>query len=180
MQKGAAMLKRLIILVVLLAGALVVGQAQDKPAREIYTALSYGDSVFEPESWLASATDQVGVTTAQWRADLLNGLAYLSYLHFDTPVQPDQISLIFTDDWFKATFANYQSVQEVTNCQLNDVTLHEFSLLQNNEKFSLRYWIKPISENRVLTMFLVFPSSSTKLLDDYAKKLFPDATVCAG
>ena len=55
MQKGAAMLKRLIILVVLLAGALVVGQAQDKPAREIYTALSYGDSVFEPESWLVSA-----------------------------------------------------------------------------------------------------------------------------
>lgn len=174
------MLKRLIILVVLLAGALVVGQAQDKTTREIYTALSYGDAVFEPENWLASATEQLGVTTAQWRSDALGGLAYLSYLHFDTPLQPDQISLIFTDDWFKATFANYQSVSEVTNCQLNDVTLHEFSLLQNNEKFSLRYWIKSINENRVLTLFLVFPTASSKLLDDYAKKLFPDATVCAG
>lgn len=180
MQKGAAMLKRLFILVVLLGGALFVGQAQDTPTREIYTALSYGDEVFEPESWLASATEQLGVTTAQWRADLLNGLAYLSYLHFDTPVQPDQISLIFTDDWFKATFANYQSWSEVRNCQLENVTLREFSLVQNNEKFSMRYWIEPVNENRVLTMFLVFPSASTTLLDDYSKKLFPDAAVCAG
>ena len=58
------MIKRFIILVVLLSGALLVSRAQDKPTREIYTVLSYGDSVFEPDKWLASAREEAGRTTA--------------------------------------------------------------------------------------------------------------------
>ena len=176
------MIKRLFILIVLLSGALLVSRAQDKPTREIYTVLSYGDSVFEPDQWLASAKEETGRTTAEWRDDAIAGLSYLGYIHFDNdnPIQPDQIPLVFTDDWFKAVFANYQSMTETTNCQLKDVTLHQFNVVQAGNRFSVRYWIKPISESRVLTLFLMFPTSDTKNMETYAKKLFPDAAVCAG
>lgn len=174
------MVKRLFILVVLLAGAVLVGRAQDKPTREIYTVLSYGDAAFEPETWLASAREETGRTTAEWRNDAISGLAYLGYIHFDNPIQPDQVPLVFTDDWFKAVFANYQRLDETTNCQIKDVTLHQFNVLQAGSSFSVRYWIKPISESRVLTLFLMFPTADTKNMDSYAAKLFPDAAVCAG
>ncbi len=174
------MIKRFFILVVLLAGALLVGRAQDKPAREIYTVLSYGDDVFEPDQWLASAKEETGRTTAEWRDDAISGLAYLGYIHFDNPIQPDQVPLVFTNDWFNAVFANYQGLIETSNCQLKDVTLHQFNVIQAGNRFSVRYWIKPISESRVLTLFLMFPTSDTAHMDTYAKKLFPDAAVCSG
>ena len=174
------MIKRFIILVVLLGGAVWIGRAQDKPVREIYTVLSYGDSVFEPDQWLVSAREEVGRTTAEWRNDAVSGLAYLGYIHFDNPIQPDQIPLVFTDDWFNAVFANYQGMTETSNCQLQDVTLHQFTVLQAGSRFNVRYWIKPINESRVLTLFVMFPTTDTTRMDTYAKKLFPDAAVCAG
>ena len=174
------MIKRFIILVVLLSGALLVSRAQDKPTREIYTALSYGNDVFEPTQWLASAKEEAGRTTAEWRDDAISGLAYLGYIHFDNPIQADQIPLVFTDDWFKAVFANYQGMIDVSTCQLKDVTLHEFAVVQADNNFSVRYWIKPIDESRVLTLFLMFPKTDSKNMDTYAKKLFPDAAICAG
>jgi hypothetical protein len=174
------MIKRLFILVVLLGGALLVSRAQDKPAREIYTVLSYGDDVFEPDQWLASAKEETGRTTGEWRNDAIGGLAYLAYIHFDNPITPDQIPLVFTDDWFKAVFANYQGMVETTNCQLQDVTLHQLSVVQVASRFDVRYWIKPINENRVLTFFLMFPSTDKTNMNTYAKKLFPDADVCNG
>jgi hypothetical protein len=174
------MIKRFLILVVLLSGALLVSRAQDKPTREIYTVLSYGDDVFEPDQWLASAKEEAGRTTAEWRDDAISGLAYLGYIHFDDPIQPDQIPLVFTDDWFKAVFANYQGMVETTNCQLEDVTLHQISVVQAGSRFDVRYWIQPIDENRVLTLFLMFPSSDSTNMGKYAKKLFPNADICAG
>jgi hypothetical protein len=174
------MIKRVFILAVLLGGALLVSRAQDKPTREIYTVLSYGDDVFEPDQWLASAKEEAGRTTAEWRDDSISGLAYLGYIHFDNPIQPDQIPLVFTDDWFKAVFANYQGMVETTNCQLQNVTLHEMSVVQAGSRFDVRYWIQPINENRVLTLFLMFPSTDKANMDTYAKKLFPKADVCIG
>lgn len=179
-ERHTTLIKRLFILIVLLSGALLVSRAQDKPTREIYTVLSYGDAVFEPELWLASAKEEAGRTTAEWRNDAIGGLAYLGYIHFDNPIQPDQIPLVFTEDWFKAVFANYQSMTETSNCQLKDVTLHQFNVIQAASRFSVRYWIKPISESRVLTLFLMFPTADTANMDTYAKKLFPDAAVCTG
>ncbi len=174
------MIKRFIILVVLLSGALLVGRAQNSPTREIYTALSYGDGVFEPDQWLASAREENGRTTAEWRDDDISGLAFLGYIHFDNPIQPEQMSLVFTEDWFKAVFANYQGMTETSNCQLDDVILHEFTVLQAGLRFNVRYWIQPIDETRVLTLFLMFPMTDTVHMDTYAKKLFPKAAICAG
>ncbi|MBL8119071.1 MAG: hypothetical protein J0L63_17600 [Anaerolineae bacterium] len=174
------MWRQLLILIVLLAGILVVSQAQEPSTREIYTVLDYGENVFEPELWLASAQEEVGRSTAQWRSDPMSGLAYLSYLHFDSGIQPDQIDLIFNEDWFRATFANYQQWSETRNCQLEGITLKEFSLTQANLRYSMRYWIQPVSDSRVLTLFLIFPAASTETLDTYAEKLFPQAAVCVG
>lgn len=175
------MLKRLVVLIVLLAGALMVTRAQDTTSeREIYTVLEYGEGIFEPELWLASAAEQGIRTTAQWRADAIGALAYLDYIHYDAGITAEQIPAIFNQDWFDVTLANYQGWRETTNCQLGDVWLHEISLQESNLKYSMRYWITPVSDTRVLTLFVIFRTDDRDMLEEYAQKLFPDAAVCAG
>jgi hypothetical protein len=174
------MLKRLLILSVLLAGALLVTHAQDNARREIYTVLDYGEDVFEPDTWLVSASEKGARTTAEWRGDAIGALAYLDYIHYDAGIQPDQIPTIFNKDWFDVTLANYQGWREITNCQLGDTWVHEISLQDNNLKYTMRYWVKPVSDTRVLTLFIIFRTADSAMLDDYAEKLFPDAAVCAG
>ncbi len=178
------MARRLLILLVLLTGVLMVSQAQDtepaRPDREIYTVLAYGDGVFEPDVWLASAREQDVRTIAEWRADSIGGLAYLDYMHFDAGINADQLEATFGEAWFQASFSNYQNWRELTNCQLGNVRLHEFSLSLNNIKYTMRYWIEAVSETRVLTLFIIFPTDTPEPMDEYAQKLFPDAAVCAG
>ncbi len=178
------MLKRVFILIGLLAGVIVVSRAQDAapeiPEREIYTVLAVGEGVFEPGLWLASASEKGYLTTAEWRADSIGALAFLNYLHFDGGITPEEIQATFNRAWFEATFANYQSWQEVSNCQIEDVRLHEFSFINDNLKYDMLYWIEPISETRVQTLFLTFPEDSRELMDEYAAELYPDAIVCAG
>jgi hypothetical protein len=147
--------------------------------REIYTVLRYGDAAFEPGIWLASASEQPNRANATWRADSLNAVAYLDYIHFNNPYNPDTLDQFFGDEWFKGAFANYQAWRRSVMCKLGDVTLHEFNLENQNVKLAMRYWIKPINPNRALTLFIVFPIDDAANLDKYSQLLFPDASTCA-
>lgn len=185
------MFKRLFILIALFSlGAIAYAQQAAPEAtasaeasvpqeREIYTVLRYGDAAFEPGIWLASANEQPNRTNATWRADSLNAVAYIDYLHFDNPVNADSLDQFFSDQWFKGTFSSYQAWRRNVTCKLGDVTLHEFNVENQNAKFGMRYWIKPINPNRVLTLFVVFPIDDSRNLDKYSQLLFPDASTCA-
>jgi hypothetical protein len=173
------MFKRLLIVVVLMSAVVLAAHAQSTPEREIYTVLHYGDDVFEPDVWLASAAEEASRTTATWRAESLGAVAFASYLHFDEGVTPDTVKKFFTNEWFNGSFTNYQGFREMTHCDVQDVTVHEFSMLVNNQKYMMRYWIKPVSDTRILTIFIVFPTKDQVQLDEYAQKLFPDVISCA-
>lgn len=185
------MFKRLFILIALFSLGAIAYAQQTTPEstasgetsvpqeREIYTVLRYGDGVFEPGIWLASANEQPGRTTATWRADSLNAVTFADYIHFDNPYNPDTLDQFFGDEWFKGAFVNYQAWRRNVMCKFGDVTLHEFNLENQNVKLGMRYWIKPINPNRVLTLFVVFPIEDTANLERYSQLLFPEASTCA-
>lgn len=180
------MFKRVVILLAMLAAVWLMVAAQDDPAeldepeREIYVALSYGDEVFEPDIWYASASEEPSRAKATWRADGIGGVAYLDYIHFDEGVAFSQLDAIFTDGWFNATLSNYSVWRENTRCDLGDLRLIEFSLQTNSVKYEMRYWIEIATDYRVRTMFVVFPADDEANLDDYANRLFPEMPSCSG
>jgi len=177
--------KRVGILLVVLSAFLLVVRAQDDipefdTDREIYTALAYGDGVFEPDIWYASASEEPSRTKATWRADGIGGIAYLDYIHFDEGIVFSQLDAVFNAGWFNATLSNYRVWRENTRCDLGELRLIEFSLQTNNIRYDMRYWIEVVEENRVLTMFVVFPSDDEFNLDEYANRLFPELPSCSG
>jgi hypothetical protein len=179
------MLKRIALISLLVILAFVTVQAQDTQpvtpaAREIYTVLSYGDDVFEPDTWLASASEEPTRTTGQWRNDSVGGLAYLDYIHFDTPILEAQLGDSFGPAWFDAVLYNYDEWRELTTCTVDGIIIHDFSLLENNLKYTMRYWVQWVSESRVLAMFVIFPTDDSANLSTYSERLFPNAAVCAG
>jgi hypothetical protein len=184
--KDSLMLKRVALVIVVLCAAFVVVRAQDdateepRTEREIYTALSYGDDVFEPDIWYASASEEPSHTQATWRADGIGGLAYLDYIHFDEGIAFSQLDAVFNDGWFNATLSNYRVWRENTRCDYGNLRLIEFSLQTNNIKYNMRYWLDVVNDTRVLTMFVVFPATDEDNLDNYSNLLFPELASCSG
>ena len=180
------MWKRVVLVMVVLCAVFVVVRAQDEAtdesetAREIYTALGYGDGVFEPDIWYASASEEPSHTQATWRADGIGGLAYLDYIHFDEGVAFSQLDAVFNDGWFNATLSNYRVWRENTRCDLGDLRLIEFNLQTNNIKYAMRYWIEIVNDTRVLTLFVVFPADDETDLNTYSESLFPELSSCSG
>jgi hypothetical protein len=180
------MFKRMLVIIAMLGVVFAVARAQNEatpepaPEREIYTALGYGDGVFEPDIWYASANEQPSHTQATWRADGIGGLAYLDYIHFDEGVAFSQLDAVFNDGWFNATLSNYSVWRENTRCDLGDLRLIEFSLQTNSIKYAMRYWIEVVNDYRVLTMFVVFPADDESDLDNYSNQLFPELPSCSG
>lgn len=176
------MLKKLLVVLVVLVCSVALIQAQDREEpeeREIYTALAYGDDVFEPELWLASATESEVTTTVTWSTTAYGALSYLDYRHYDDGITADEITTVFDNTWFESVFANYSSWRKVAVCYDEDVTLHEFELTSGESQYNMRYWVEPAEDfTRVRAQFVVFPNSYLPELDEYSERLFPDLPAC--
>ena len=185
-----------VLLIVLCFGAMTVhAQEESPPQAEILTVLLMTDGVFEPDLWLASASENLSSTTVTWnsRADSgFSGLSYLSYLHFDTGYTLDGLDALFDDDWFGQTFAGWQDLHKTNVCYDGDLTLHEFTLSYkdgagNVTPYALRYWIEPVNESRVRAWYVAFATAyadgspngdALDLLDEYATRMYPDLSSC--
>lgn len=199
------MLKKWIVLLLLLALAVIV-QAQDateeatpeataEPVmqeetpeataapdmaqlREIYVALAYGEEVFEPGVWQASATEMELQTTAQWNAPSLGALSFLNYLHFKDGITLDGMNEFFDKTWFDATFANYESYRKTGVCYADEVTLHKFTLGLRGSDYAMRYWTELVGPTRIAAIYIVVPSNTPEAMDQYAARLFPELPDC--
>jgi hypothetical protein len=175
------MLKKLVIVMLVVCCGAVLMRAQDEflEDREIYTVLSYGDDVFEPELWLASAAESAVTTTATWNSPTYGALSYLDYRHYDDGITTEEIDALFDNTFFEANFANYATWRKTAVCYSGDLTLHEFELSNGDLLYNMRYWIAPAEENtRVSAHFIVFPNSYLPELDGYAEQLYPELPVC--
>lgn len=149
------------------------------PAREIYTVLGYGDEVFEVDQWLASAEEGPNRTRATWRSDVIGGVAFADYLHYEGGVSPDQFDALFNTEWFNATLANFPVWREQTRCDLGNLRLIEYTLQIADTPYTMRYWIEWVNETRVMTFYIVVPEGFASLLDTYGARLYPDLASCS-
>ncbi len=193
-------MRKITMLLILLglSGVFATTAAQDgSPAleREIITVLRMGEGIFEPELWRASAAENLASTTATWQSTFesgYGGTSFLNYLHFSTGYSLDELDSFFDEDWFAETFINWEDARKTNVCFDDDLTLHEFTLVyrdnqDNLTEYALRYWVEPVSETRVRTWHVAFPSTlpdgspspeGQALLDDYAARMYPDLPGC--
>lgn len=146
--------------------------------REIYAALAYGEEVFEPDVWQASATEMELQTTAQWNAPSLGALSFLNYLHFKDGITLDGMNAFFDKTWFDATFANYEGYRKTGVCYADEITLHKFTLGLRGSDYAMRYWTEMASPTRIAAIYIVVPSNNPEVMDQYAARLFPQLPDC--
>ena len=175
MRRSHLLLAHLSLLLVL---PLEAQTAMPAPAREIYTVLAFGDPVFEPEVWRASAAELDDRTTATWQAGEYGALGYAELLHFDGGYTPRSLAAWFDDAWFEVTFKDYDHWQQTAECAHKSLIVHEFSLDHGGTRFAMRYWIMPVSPTRVLAFHLVFPQGRARLLENYSRLFTPAAYRC--
>jgi opacity protein-like surface antigen len=176
---------RLLTSMLLLAAAVIaaIGGAAAQDAepfaeRELMTVLGYGDHVFEPEMWLARGQEFTDRTTAQWDSQLLGGLAYADYMHFDDEIRAEQMPGRFDTEWFDVTLRNYDAWTQTASCVFDNLRLHEFTVRVGEQKYLMRYWVELVTSERVLTLFMVFPATSPDVLDVYSERFRPGASKC--
>ena len=167
------------LLVTLIILFVVACTPQEDAKRELYTALAYGDDVFEPDLWRANAAEEATRTTAQWTSFDLRAVAFLEILHFDEAMDQAGIEAYFNTDWFTGAFANYEGWGMSAACRFDDVLLFEFNMDSEGRPYALRYWVQPINAQRVAALFVTLPLDMTDLMNSYAARLFPDAASCA-
>jgi hypothetical protein len=152
--------------------------AADGLAREIYTALAFGDPVFEPELWLASAAELDDRTTATWQAADFGALGYAELLHFNGGYTPNSLRAYFDDVWFTEVFDTYDQWERTGQCVHDTVIVQEFALRNDGTSYKMRYWIMPIAPTRVLAFHLIFPAGRASLLEEYSRRFAPLAWRC--
>lgn len=175
------MLNRFLLVLAVVLAAVAGVHAQSSSEREIYTALRYGDEIFEPELWLASANEQTDRTTAIWEQNTEGALAYVELLHWasDAPDSQAEIEEFFTNDWFDGVFSTYAGWEPVGEaCLVKDLHRWKFSLTLNDIEYIMYYWVKPLTSTRVLAASLVYPSDNLAQLENYANRWVPDTTRC--
>ena len=170
-------MKTILVAFTLCFGMILVANAQ-RQEREIYTVLAYGDEVFEPDLWYASATEEETRTQARWTSYDLNAVAFLDYLHFPDGIAPEEIGGFFNKDWFNGTLGNYEAWEEQTACRQGDLLLYEINVDSEGSPYRMRYWIHPVSLQRIVALFIVFPVDNTDSMDEYSARLFPELTSC--
>jgi hypothetical protein len=175
----------ILILLLALAGMAHAQERTQPPTREIYTVLAYGDEAFEPDLWYSSAAEEAVRTTATWTPRPESGygsaLAYADYLHFGGGYTMDGLRELFDASWFIVTFANYESYTATIDCEQDDTLLFEFALRSDGEDYLMRYWVEPATDDRVMALFIVFPGNDVdarRLLEDHARRLYPDFPAC--
>lgn len=189
----------LLVLCLLLVGGGVIAQdateePEDKPRfpqRELYTALAYGDDVFEPEIWRVTAAEEwPDRTRVTWTNDTgISAIGFLEYLHYEVPVTYEQRIEAYNAQWLSAVLSNYDEWEIAEYCTFDDeeIILYEIAAKNAGNDFILRYWFigaEPAviddveGDTRVVAFFLLFPDDAMRLMDDYARRFAPDAAAC--
>jgi len=140
-------------------------------------ATMIGD-VFDGDGWGLTVTELDDRTQFTWRNDVDFGMAYLELLHFDCGYIGSDIMSYYTDDGWDTILQVYDSYEETAQCGLQGLRLFEFDLVYNGFDYQMRYWIEPVTEQRVGNFSLVFLGDDETQLDAYANLLYPELASC--
>lgn len=147
--------------------------------RDIDYALAYTHEIFNTSDWQKSydaAENRVAVT---WQNSPLGAVVYLEALIFPCGYEEPDLNQYFSDENWKAVFANYESYELITECKRDDgLRLYEFETQNQGFEYSIKYWVENDTDTRVIVTMIVFPLETKSLLDEYSSMLFPDYSTC--
>jgi len=147
------------------------GSTTNNSAREIYTVLTFGNGVFEPENWLAGGQEMLDRTVATWASESIGGTSLAEYLHFNQGFDPATVvSEWFNNEWFTSAFSDFSTWTPQGACAAGSTTLYEFALVQSNLNYVLRYWVELMPPDRILAFQMLFPEEQSPLLEQYAQR----------
>ena len=156
------------------------GCVSPEPTQEdIDRALSFAGKMFDTSDWTRSysvAETRVSVT---WLNDTLGAVVYLEALIFACGYEEPDLKKYFNADYWPIIFENYESYGMTNECRGSDESrLYQFDTVNLGSDYFVRYWAKPDTDHRLVTVMMTFPFQNNAALDDYAYRLFPMLTTC--
>ena len=147
--------------------------------NDINQALSYSDKMFDTIDWERSysvAETRVAVT---WLSSQLSSVTYLEALIFPCSYEDIDIDNYFNDENWAVIFENYESYEMTNECASDGgLRLYQFEAKNLGSDYFIRYWVKPDTDHRIITMMMTFPFQNIAALEDYSYRLFPTLTTC--
>jgi hypothetical protein len=140
--------------------------------------LSFGGQAFASEHWVKSYTVEPYKISLSRSNQTLSGVAYLEYLLFTCGYGQADLDSYFSDEGFEIIFSEYEAYELANFCEIKDLALYEYKLLDEGIEFTGRYWVWQATETRLLDFLLVFPMDNPDVLDEHSRLLFPDLSVC--
>ena len=145
---------------------------------DIQKVLSFGREAFTSTDWHKTYTGAPYKITLTRTNDPEQALAYSEYLIYTCGYGQSDMDSYFNDAGFNVIFADYESHTLSNFCEIKNLALYEYDLVDSSQSFKARYWVKQDTDTRILVYMLVFPQASTASLDKYSQTIFPDLTAC--
>ena len=146
--------------------------------QDVNKILSFGKDAFTSENWVRSYTVEPYKITLTRHNDVDSTIAYIEYLIYTCGYGQTELGEYFNDAGFNVVFEGYESHAMSAFCEIKDLALYKFDLVEEDVEYTAHYWVEQTDDTHVLVMMLVFPKTSTAQLDEYSKKLFPELTSC--
>lgn len=147
--------------------------------RDIDHALAYTGETLNSLEWQKDFSFGEGRVTVTWQNTPLGAVVFLEALIFPCGYEEPDLNSYFSDENWKAVFANYESYELINECKTDDgLRLYEFNTRNQGFDYEIRYWVENDIDTRVIVTMIVFPLESKLLLDEYSSMLFPDYSTC--
>ena len=147
--------------------------------RDIDRVLAYTGETLNTAEWQKDFAVGEGRVTVTWQNTPLGAVVYLESLIFPCSYDEPDLNSYFSDENWKAVFANYESYELINECKTDDgLRLYEFKTHNQGYDYQIRYWVENDTDTRVIVTMIVFPTESKLLLDEYSSMLFPDYSTC--
>ena len=146
---------------------------------DTYRALNYTGDKFSTSDWEQSYTVNETSVSVLWQNVSEGALVYLDAIIFPCGYEEPDLNKYFSEENWKAVFANYESYELLDECKRDDgLRLYEFKTLNQGFEYEIRYWVDNDTDTRVISTMVVFPLETKLLLDEYSSMLFPDYSTC--
>ena len=147
--------------------------------KDIDRALAYTGGTFSKPDWEQSYTVNESAVDVLWQNISQSALVYLEARIKPCGYEEPDLNKEFSDENWKAVFANYESYELIDECKKDDgIRLYEFKTRNQGFEYEIRYWVDNDTDTRVIVTMIVFPFESISLLDEYSSMLFPGYSTC--
>ena len=129
--------------------------------------------------WEQSYTVNDTNVAVLWQNVPQSALVYLETRIKPCGYEEPDLNKEFSDENWKAVFANYESYQLIDQCKNDDgLRLYEFETQNQGLEYEINYWVENDTDTRVIVTMIVFPLETELLLDKYSSMLFQNYSTC--